>query len=44
LEFTNAVEEIFDVQVLPGVRCPSLGGQSTADGEIWVLPQTAATR
>jgi uncharacterized protein (TIGR03032 family) len=33
-EFTNAVEEIFDVQVLPDVRCPALSGPDT--GEIWI--------
>ncbi|MBM7518201.1 TIGR03032 family protein [Nocardioides nitrophenolicus] len=33
-EFTQAVEEIFDVQVLPGVRCAALSGPDT--GEIWI--------
>ena len=26
LQFDNAVEEIFDVQVVPGARCPTFGG------------------
>jgi uncharacterized protein (TIGR03032 family) len=34
LEFTTAVEEIFDVQVLPDVRCPALSGPDTS--EIWI--------
>ena len=38
LQFANAVEEIFDVQVLPGARCPSLGGSSDDAGERRVLP------
>ncbi|MBZ5740206.1 TIGR03032 family protein [Nocardioides mangrovi] len=33
LEFENGVDEIFDVQAVPGARCPTLG-----DGEVWVLP------
>ena len=38
LQFANAVEEIFDVQTLPGTRCPTFGG-SPADGdECWLLP------
>ena len=36
-EFANGVEEIFDVQVVPGARCPTFG--DTADGDdVWVLP------
>jgi uncharacterized protein (TIGR03032 family) len=38
LQFANGVEEIFDVQVLPGTRCPSLGGPSEDGGACWVLP------
>ena len=34
LQFENGVEEIFDVQVVPGVRCPTLG----EDDDVWVLP------
>jgi uncharacterized protein (TIGR03032 family) len=41
LEFTSVVDEIFDVQVLPGVRCPSLGSASGGD-EVWVLPRPRA--
>jgi len=38
------VEEIFDVQVLPGVRCPALSGPYAGlDGAapIWTVPQAA---
>jgi uncharacterized protein (TIGR03032 family) len=38
LEFATGVEEIFDVQVVPGSRCPTLAGSPGPDGEIWVLP------
>jgi uncharacterized protein (TIGR03032 family) len=41
LEFKSGVEEIFDVQVLPGARCPLLAGPfAVAEGRppIWVLP------
>jgi uncharacterized protein (TIGR03032 family) len=38
LQFANGVEEIFDVQVLSGTRCPSLGGSGDAGGQCWVLP------
>src|SRR5262249_57886966 len=42
LEFVTGVEEIFDVQVLPGVRCPALSGPyPSVDGAtpIWTAPQ-----
>jgi uncharacterized protein (TIGR03032 family) len=42
LEFLSGVEEIFDVQVLPGVRCPALSGPyPNLDGSapIWTAPQ-----
>jgi uncharacterized protein (TIGR03032 family) len=42
LEFVTGVEEIFDVQVLPGARCPALSGPyPTLDGAgpIWTVPQ-----
>jgi uncharacterized protein (TIGR03032 family) len=44
LEFVTGVEEIFDVQVMPGTRCPALSGpHPTLDGTgpIWVVPQPA---
>jgi uncharacterized protein (TIGR03032 family) len=44
LEFVTAVEEIFDVQVLPGARCPVLSGPyPTLDSAapIWIVPQAA---
>jgi uncharacterized protein (TIGR03032 family) len=44
LEFLSGVEEIFDVQVLPGARCPALSGPyPTLDGgaPVWVVPQAA---
>jgi uncharacterized protein (TIGR03032 family) len=37
LQFANGVEEIFDVQTLPGVRCPTLGSAGDHD-DVWVLP------
>lgn len=36
LQFATGVEEIFDVQVLPTTRCPTLGGGDP--DEIWLLP------
>jgi uncharacterized protein (TIGR03032 family) len=42
LEFVTGVEEIFDVQVLPGARCPALSGPyASLDGAapIWTVPQ-----
>jgi uncharacterized protein (TIGR03032 family) len=44
LEFVTGVEEIFDVQVLPGARCPILSGPyASLDGAapIWTVPQPA---
>jgi uncharacterized protein (TIGR03032 family) len=41
LEFVTGVEEIFDVQVLPGARCPVLSGPyPSLDGgaPIWTVP------
>jgi uncharacterized protein (TIGR03032 family) len=38
LQFDNGVEEIFDVQTLPEVRCPTFGGSHTDGDEVWVLP------
>jgi uncharacterized protein (TIGR03032 family) len=38
LQFANGVEEIFDVQTVPGTRCPTLGGSPTDGDEIWLLP------
>jgi uncharacterized protein (TIGR03032 family) len=43
LEFVTGVEEIFDVQVLPGARCPALSGPyPSLDGAapIWTVPQS----
>ncbi len=39
LQFDNAVEEIFDVQVVPGARCPTFGGAVVDGDEVWVLPR-----
>jgi uncharacterized protein (TIGR03032 family) len=42
LEFVTGVEEIFDVRVVPGARCPALfGPYAGADGvaPIWTVPQ-----
>jgi uncharacterized protein (TIGR03032 family) len=42
LQFDNAVEEIFDVQVVAGARCPTFG--SSSDGhDAWLLPAAATT-
>jgi uncharacterized protein (TIGR03032 family) len=44
LEFMTGVEEIFDVQVLPGARCPVLSGPyPSLDGAapIWTVPESA---
>lgn len=44
LEFVTGVEEIFDVQVLPGTRCPILSGpHPSLDGAapIWLAPQAS---
>lgn len=38
LQFANGVEEIFDVQAVPGARCPTLGGAPGEADEIWLLP------
>ena len=46
LEFVTGVEEIFDVQVLSGARCPGLSGPyPSADGAapIWTVPQAGRT-
>ena len=41
LQFANGVEEVFDVQAVPGSLCPTFGGSPADDGEYWVLPQHA---
>jgi uncharacterized protein (TIGR03032 family) len=45
LEFCTGVEEIFDVQVLPGIVCPYISGPA-ADKDIgaplWTIPPTTA--
>ena len=38
LQFATGVEEIFDVQVAPGTRCPTFGGPPGDDDEVWLLP------
>lgn len=41
LVFESGVEEIFDVQVVPGVRCPAVSGphpDRDQSGEVWVVP------
>jgi uncharacterized protein (TIGR03032 family) len=42
LQFDNGVEEIFDVQTLPGVRCPSFGSSPSDGDEVWLLPGQVA--
>lgn len=39
LQFANGVEEIFDVQTVPGARCPTFGGSTVGEDEIWLLPR-----
>jgi uncharacterized protein (TIGR03032 family) len=41
LQFANAVEEIFDVQTVPGARCPTFGGPPGSGEEVWLLPSQA---
>lgn len=43
LQFANGVEEIFDVQVVAGARCPTFGGSPGDGDEIWLLPCPAPT-
>lgn len=38
LQFATGVEEIFDVQTVPGARCPTLGPSPGDGDEIWLLP------
>jgi uncharacterized protein (TIGR03032 family) len=38
LQFATGVEEIFDVQAVPGTRCPTFGGSPGDGDEIWLLP------
>jgi uncharacterized protein (TIGR03032 family) len=38
LQFTSVVDEIFDIQVVPGARCPTLGPAPGDGDDIWVLP------
>jgi len=40
LEFASGVEEVFDVQVLPGIRNPFIAGPSPSEDDkpVWVVP------
>lgn len=38
LQFATGVEEIFDVQVVPGARCPTFGDPAGDPDDVWVLP------
>jgi uncharacterized protein (TIGR03032 family) len=38
LQFDNGVEEIFDVQAVPGVRCATFGGSPGDGDDVWLLP------
>ncbi len=42
LTWENGVDEIFDVQVVPGARCPVLGSPAGGDAELWVLPRSSS--
>src|SRR5947207_12066397 len=47
LEFVTGVEEIFDVQVVQGARCPALSGPYPSRDNskpIWTVPETARDR
>ena len=44
LVFESGVEEIFDVQVVPGIRCPAISGPNPnrdSSGQVWVVPPEA---
>ena len=38
LQFADGVEEIFDVQTVPGARCPTFGDSPDTGNEVWLLP------
>jgi uncharacterized protein (TIGR03032 family) len=38
LQFADGVEEIFDVQTVPGARCPTFGSTADDGDEVWLLP------
>jgi uncharacterized protein (TIGR03032 family) len=38
MQFVTGVDEIFDVQTVPGARCPTFGGSPGDGDEIWLLP------
>lgn len=40
LQFESGVEEVFDVQVVPGTRSVALGGgRPGEEGDVWVVPE-----
>lgn len=43
LQFASTVEEVFDVQVVPGSRCPTFGSTPGGD-DAWVLPAGSGPR
>jgi uncharacterized protein (TIGR03032 family) len=42
LQFTSGLEEIFDVQALPGSRCVALGSAPGDGNEVWLVPEPQA--
>ncbi len=38
LQFADVVDEVFDVQAVPGARCPTLGSAAESGDEVWLLP------
>jgi uncharacterized protein (TIGR03032 family) len=42
LQFDNGVEEIFDVQTVPGTGCPSFGSSPEGD-EVWLIASQRET-
>jgi Domain of unknown function (DUF4915) len=37
LQFATGVEEVFDVQTIPGARCPTFSGSPGDGDEVWLL-------
>ncbi len=44
LQFASGVEEIFDVQAVPGARCATFGPAPGEGDEIWLLPAQPGSR
>jgi uncharacterized protein (TIGR03032 family) len=47
LEFTTGIHEIFDIQILPAIRCPAICGPfHSRDGgqPMWIVPESWTTK